>query len=115
MRIQEAWNTRSLTVHDTINTESYWATLEPLLEERGIEPLDHIGVTLQRWARVINDMPDSLFNPLGDEASPLRETHWLLNSVVNAPIQPYTLTVAKAIYPYWSRQLADARDYLGTV
>lgn len=94
-----------------INPGEYWATLGPLLEERGIEPLDHMRATVYRWSGEIEDMPSSVFDPKGALNSPLLTTHRILLAVLNEK-QPFSETVAKEIFPYWWRQLKDAQDFI---
>lgn len=100
---------------DQIDTAVYWSYLDPILTEKGMRPLDHIEIQLKTTEDEVFEMPDELFDPNGDEASPLRRTHALLDAILDGPRQPYTEAIAREIYPYWRKQLADAREILGTL
>ena len=100
---------------DTIDIESFWETLEPFLKEKGQEPLDYIRETLQGSDEAIWEMPESLFDPLGGEASDLRKTHVLLTLIVDETERGYAPAVAREIFPYWLKELKDAQEWLGTI
>jgi hypothetical protein len=94
-----------------VDPDKFWATLDPLLQEKGIAPLDHIQSVVDRWSGEIEDMPKFAFDPGKGLNSPLLDTHDLLVNVLSNR-RPFSKDVARAIFPFWREQLEDARDFL---
>ena len=114
MRDLETLTTQSLKERD-IDVESFWKIREPFLEKQELSTLGYIRGALEDADVEIYAMPDELFDPMGDEASLLKNTHVLLDILVNGPEQDFTLRFAQEIFPVWYGQLQDAREWLGTI
>lgn len=95
-----------------VDSDTYWATLDPILEERSRSPEDHMHSETIRLGSVLGLIPNHIFNPKGIFASPARKTWKEMRKIVRGKKQT-TPQEAREVFWRLRNEVAEALDFAG--